>query len=64
MSVAADQERSIASILITGILGAGLIYYGRRSKGILGAISTTAGYSLLTKAVSSGITTALESTHG
>jgi hypothetical protein len=47
------QEQSIASILAFGILGAGLVYYGRRANpGILATIASTAGYGLVTKAVS------------
>ncbi len=54
-----DAEKTIVSTIIAGLIGAGLIYYGRRNKGLLAAISTTAGVSLLTKAVSSGVGTAL-----
>ena len=50
------QEQSIASTLIFGILGAGLVYYGRRANpGILTTIASTAGYGLVTKAVSAAV---------
>ena len=54
-----NAGKNVASTLFTGLLGAGLIYYGRRSTGLLAAISATAGLSLLTKAVSSAVSTAL-----
>ena len=53
-------SKTLASTIITGFLGAGLIYFGRRNKGILAALGETAGYSLLTKAVSSAVIAALE----
>jgi hypothetical protein len=54
------QEQSIASTLIFGILGAGLVYYGRRANpGILATVATTAGYGLVTKAVSAAVLAAL-----
>ena len=38
------QEQSIASTLVFGILGAGLVYYGRRANPrILTTIASTAG---------------------
>jgi hypothetical protein len=50
------QEQSIASTLALGLLGAGLLYYGRRANpGILTTIASTAGYGLVTKAVSAAI---------
>jgi hypothetical protein len=56
-------QKKLASNLIFGLLGAGLVYYCHRNKGILPAIGATAGYSLITKAVSSTIIAALESSH-
>jgi hypothetical protein len=54
------QEQSIASTLIFGILGTGLVYYGRRANpGILATIASTAGYGLVTKAVSAAVFAAL-----
>jgi len=48
-----DQTRTIASTLLFGLVGAGLVYYARRSRpGILPTVAATAGYSLITKAVS------------
>jgi hypothetical protein len=53
-------EQSIASTLAFGILGAGLVYYGRRaSPGILATVASTAGYGLVTKAVSAVVFAAL-----
>jgi hypothetical protein len=57
---AGNQQKSIASTAIFGILGAGLVYYGHRTKpSLLATLATTAGYSLITKAVSSTIFAAL-----
>lgn len=54
------QEQSIASTLAFGILGAGLVYFGRRANpGILATVATTAGYGLVTKAVSTAVLEAL-----
>jgi len=54
------QEQSIASTLAFGLLGAGLVYFGRRANpGILATIATTAGYGLVTKAVSTAVFAAL-----
>jgi hypothetical protein len=53
-------DQSIASTLAFGLLGAGLVYYGRRANpGILASIATTAGYGLITKAISSAVVAAL-----
>lgn len=58
------QQKSIASTIAFGALGAGLVYLGRRTKpGILATIATTAGYSLITKAVSSTVLAALAPSH-
>ena len=59
------QEGSIASTLVFGILGAGLVYYGRRANpGILTTIASTAGYGLVTKAVSAAVFAALGPSQG
>jgi len=55
-----DQTRTIASTLLFGLVGAGLVYYARRSRpGILPTVAATAGYSLITKAVSGAVIAAL-----
>ena len=54
------QEQSIASTLAFGLLGAGLVYFGRRANpGILATVASTAGYGLVTKAVSAAVFAAL-----
>ncbi|WP_263353557.1 hypothetical protein [Acidicapsa acidisoli] len=54
------QDQSIASTLAFGLLGAGLVYFGRRANpGILATVATTAGYGLVTKAVSAAVFAAL-----
>lgn len=54
------QEQSIASTLAFGLLGAGLVYYGRRANpGILTTLVSTAGYGLVTKAISAAVFAAL-----
>jgi len=59
------QEQSIASTLVFGILGAGLVYYGRRANPrILTTIASTAGYGLVTKAVSAAVFAALGPSQG
>ena len=63
MPTDASHEKSLASTLLTGLVGVGLIYYARRNRGLLAAIGNTVGYSLVTKAVSTTIIRALESTH-
>lgn len=54
------------SLLVTnlflGLLGAGLVYYGRRNQGVLAEIGTTAGYGLIAKTVSSTVVAALKAT--
>ena len=53
-------DQSIASTLTFGLLGAGLVYFGRRANpGILATVATTAGYGLVTKAVSTAVFAAL-----
>ncbi|HEY9125506.1 MAG TPA: hypothetical protein VIM62_00175 [Acidobacteriaceae bacterium] len=64
MASDSNPQRKIASTLLTGLIGASLIYYARRNKGLLAAIGSTVGYSLVTKAVSTTIITALESSRG
>ncbi len=60
-----SKERSIASTVIFGVLGAGLVYYGRRAQpAILATLATTAGYGLVTKAVSASVFAALAPTRG
>jgi len=54
------QEQSIASTLAFGFLGAGLVYYGRRANpGILATLVSTAGYGLVSKAISAAVFAAL-----
>lgn len=58
--MAGRHEHSIESTLAFGLLGAGLIYLGRRaSPGILATVAVTAGYGLVTKAVSAAVFAAL-----
>jgi hypothetical protein len=58
--MASRQEQFIASTLAFGLLGAGLVYFGRRANpGILATVATTAGYGLVTKAVSTVVFAAL-----
>jgi hypothetical protein len=55
-----EQARTIASTVLLGLAGAGLVYFARRSKsGILPTIAATVGYSLITKAISGGVLSAL-----
>ena len=54
------QDQSIATTLAFGILGAGLVYLGRRANpGILASLATTTGYGLVTRAVSIAVIAAL-----
>jgi hypothetical protein len=54
--MAGRQDQFIASTLAFGLLGAGLVYLGRRvNPGILATVATTAGYGLVTKAVSAAV---------
>jgi hypothetical protein len=60
-----NPTKSLVSNLVFGILGVGLVLYGRSSKpGLLTTISTTAGYSLIAKAVSSTVIATLKATEG
>jgi hypothetical protein len=55
----------LASTIAFGLLGAGLVYFGRRANpGILASIATTAGYGLVTKAVSAAVFAALDTPQG
>jgi hypothetical protein len=55
------QGQFLASTIAFGALGAGLVYLGRRANpGILAGIVTTAGYGLVTKAVSAAVFAALD----
>lgn len=57
---ATTPAKSLASTLIFGLIGAGLVIYGRHARpGILAGIATTTGYGLISKAVSSTIIVAL-----
>jgi hypothetical protein len=59
--MAGKQELSISSILAFGLLGAGLVYFGRRTNsGIVATVASTAGYGLITKAVSTALVAILE----
>jgi hypothetical protein len=58
--MAAKQELSISSILAFGLLGAGLVYFGRRTNsGVLATVASTAGYGFITKAVSAAVVATL-----
>jgi uncharacterized membrane protein len=52
----------LVSNLAFGLLGAALVYYGRRNQGVLADISTTAGYGLIARTVSSTVIAALKAT--
>ena len=52
---ASNAQQSLASTLAFGVIGAGLVYFGRRNSGILGTLATTAGYGMVTKAVSTAV---------
>jgi len=59
------QEQSIASTLAFGILGGVLVFFGRRANpGILATVATTAGYGLVTKAISTVVFAALDPSGG
>lgn len=61
-----NADSNPTNLLVTnlafGLLGAGLVYYGRRNQGVLAYISTTAGYGLIAKIVSSTVIAALKAT--
>ena len=55
-----STERHIASTILFGVMGAGLVYYGLRTKpGILATLATTVGGGFITKAVSNTVFAAL-----
>ncbi len=55
-----NRTQTIASTLAFGLLGAGLVYYGRRAEpGFLTTVASTVGYGLVTKAVSTAVFAAL-----
>jgi hypothetical protein len=59
--MAGRQDQYIVSTLAFGLLGAGLIFFGRRTNpGFIATVATTAGYGLVTKAVSAAVFAALE----
>ena len=54
--MAGRHNEPLATTLAFGILGAGLVYLGRRANpGIIATIATTAGYGLVTKAVTAAV---------
>ena len=58
--MASRDEQDITSTVAFGILGAALVYFGRRANsGILGSLATTAGYGLITRAVSTALVATL-----
>jgi hypothetical protein len=58
--MAGRHDQPLATTLAFGVLGAGLVYLGRRANpGIIATIATTAGYGLVTKAVSAAVYAAL-----
>jgi hypothetical protein len=55
-----DAENPWPSVLIWGLIGAGLVVAGRKVKpGVLSWVANTAGYSLLTKSIGTGVYSAL-----
>jgi hypothetical protein len=55
----ANREQ-IATTLAFGLLGAGLVYLGRRARpGFLSSLAATAGYGMVTRAVSTAVLAAL-----
>ncbi len=55
-----QQEQSIASTLALGLVGAGLVYFGRRANpGILSTVASTVGFGLLTRAISTTVVAVL-----
>ncbi len=54
-------QQNIVSTLAFGLIGAGLVYFGRRSQpGILASLATTTGYGMVTKAISGVVFAALD----
>ena len=65
MTGEASRQEQIATTIAFGLLGAGLVYLGRRANpGILATVATTAGYGLVTKAVSATVIAALSPSQG
>ena len=57
----ANSQQTLLSTLAFGLLGAGLVYFGRRTQpGIIASLVTTAGYGMVTKAVSSAVFSVLD----
>ena len=56
-----NSQQTIASTLAFGLLGAGLVYLGRRARpGLLPSLATTVGYGLVTRAISTAVFAALD----
>jgi hypothetical protein len=56
-----NTAQTIASTLAYGLLGAGLVYVGRRTQpGLLASLATTAGYGMVTRAISTAVFAALD----
>ncbi len=61
MTDTGNTSQAIASTLAFGLIGAGLVYFGRRSQpGILASLATTAGYGMVTKAISTAVFATLD----
>ena len=57
----ANTQQTIASTIAFGLLGAGLVYLGRRARpGLLPSLATTVGYGLVTRAISTAVFAALD----
>jgi hypothetical protein len=55
-----DRQRTFANSIAFGVLGAGLVYLGRRVRpGIVATIASTAGYTLLSRSITTVVGTAL-----
>jgi hypothetical protein len=61
MTDAASTQETIASTIAFGLVGAGLVYFGRRAQpDNLASLVTTPGYGMVTKAVSTAVSAALD----
>lgn len=61
MTGVASKQQQIATTIAFGLLGAGLVYLGRRARpGILASLATTAGYGMVTRAVSTTVLAVLD----
>jgi hypothetical protein len=61
MTDSASTQQTIVSTIAFGLLGAGLVYFGRRAQpGIIASLVTTAGYGMVTKAISSAVFATLD----